>query len=1143
LRPAGSDSSYAEPEGDRESRVHEGITEEDLWHEEDFDPDDPYPDDPDSDEPFPDDPALGDPFPDDPSLSDPFGDMPLWSVPAGADGQARATDVKFSAGSSPQALRRGGAAGDGASGLHFSTLNLPGDRDLPDDRAVPDLPDGQDGPDFPVSPDSREAVGMPCALVAVESAAPGIYSYLIPPGMDVMTGQTVLVPFAGRDLAGYVMGVEPRGGGFKGALKPILAVVRQEPLFGADLTELARFVSDYYHYPLGLCVREILPGGLAPRLVKEAVLTEAGLAAAPDPAIESSSPLKVLLAENPRPVALSSFREKGAAGILGALARKGLVRFLYRLSKKGAGFATEIVLSPDPDPPEELPRLGRAERELWERVKGSPPTPVSHYRHYIKDPVRVAKGLQAKGLVVVNRVEISRDDPDRAPDLPRTPVESLTDEQEAALGSILAALDRALDSGTPAEAGEGEGRASGTGTVQARDSFLETGRASGAEPLSGLDPGRTSELDGTPRPGPSGTPGACPSASHDAGPAGPAGVTGAGAGPSASHDAGPAGVTGAGAGPSASHDAGPAGVTGPGPSASHDAGPAGTPGQGATASPDAGHAGTFGSDPAEAPRGQEPGRFLLFGVTGSGKTEVYLRAAARVLSRGGGVLWLAPEIALTLGLEARIKSSLPGVRLAVLHSGLSTGERHDHWMNLARGRLKLALGARSAVFAPVRDLKLVIVDEEHDWAYKQEHGLHYHGRDLASFRARRSGAVLILGSATPSLESYRAAETGRMKLLVMKERPGDAQLPKVRICDRRGSPKGGRILSPELRNELISAFGRGEQALLFVNRRGWASFPLCMTCGETLKCPNCSLNLTLHGPQGPEVEGAEEGRIRGIPEGSVLICHGCGWRGRPPAKCPSCGAGMVRYLGAGTERIHASAEKDFKVSGLRLDVDATRRKGGLKAVLEGFGRGEAAFMVGTQMAAKGHDFPNLTVVGVVDADIGLNLPDFRAAERTYQLLSQVSGRAGRAGKPGRVVIQTMNPDHYSVSAASSHDYGAFYRAELAMRRDLGLPPFGRLALLRLSGPDEVRTERAASRAGAMLRETVADRADREDFLILGPAPSPVVKLKERYRFQIMFRAVTSRVRGEVLSEFIQKFRKSLPKHVAFAVDVDPYHLM
>jgi primosomal protein N' (replication factor Y) len=861
--------------------------------------------------------------------------------------------------------------------------------------------------------------------------------------MEVRTGQAVLVPFAGRELVGFVMGVEPRVAGFKGALKPLRAVVKEEPLFGADLTRLIRAVSDYYRYPIGLCVREILPGGLAPRLVKEAELSETGLAAASDPSLPETDPLKALFDALPDSLPLSSFKGKGQAERLGALARKGLVKIIYVLAGKGAAFAYEVVIGPVPDPPEELPKLGKVERQLWERLKGAPPTPLSHFRHYVKSPMRIASALQAKGLVVMEKVEICRDDPNRAPDLPRTIVEKLTEEQEAALGNILAAVDRALDAGPVQDSGwEG---------VPVRD------------PRSG-----SPEVPG-------GTGGPC----------GPGG----------------SGWTGGPGGPGAVPD-----------------------GCGASVPP------------------ASPGRFLLFGVTGSGKTEVYLRAAARVLSRGGGVLWLTPEIALTLGLEARIKQSLPNARLAVLHSGLSAGERHDHWMNLARGRVRLALGARSAVFAPVKDLKLVIVDEEHDWAYKQEDGLRYHGRDVANWRARESGAVLVLGSATPSLESYRAAEAGRLELLAMKERPGDATLPKVKVCDRRKSPKGGRILSPELRNELLAAFQRGEQALLFVNRRGWASLPICISCGEAMKCPSCSLNLTLHGPEGPPVAGAEEGRIRGIPDGSLLVCHGCGWRGLPPKACPSCGAGLVRYVGAGTERILASAEKDFKVPGIRLDADSTRKKGGLKAVLEAFGKGQASFLVGTQMAAKCHDFPNLTVVGVVDADIGLNLPDFRAAERTYQLLSQVSGRAGRAVKPGRVIIQTLNPDHYSVAAARSHDYLAFYKNEAAMREELGLPPFGKLALLRFWGPDEERASLAADKAGELLRGLARGR-EEGGFFILGPAPSPVVKLRERFRFQMMVRASSSKARGELLSEFAPQCRKQLPKAVAFAIDVDPYHLL
>ncbi|MDR1040400.1 MAG: primosomal protein N' [Deltaproteobacteria bacterium] len=1021
---------------------------------EDLDPDEPYPDDPDSDEPFPDDPFFGDPFPDDPSFDDGFPDDPAF-------------DDQFP------------------------------DRPAFDEK-FPDEPPGREGSGGPAGPRSASADASPtrvgpCALVAVEAAAPGIYSYRIPPGMEVRIGQAVLVPFAGRDLVGYVMGVEPEvGTGFKGNLKPLRAVIREEPLFGPELTGLARTVSEYYSYPVGLCVREILPGGLAPKIMKKAALTEKGERAASDPSLASDDPLLTLLKAGRDPVPLSAFRTKGAAARLGALAKKGLVKISYCLSGKGAGFTYETVLSPVPDPPDPLPRLGRVEKELWERLQGAPPTPMAHFRHYVKDPLRVAKSLNAKGLVRMDRMEIYRDDPTRVPDLPRSPVERLTGEQEVALGAILEALDEVLGPDSP------EAEASGI-----EGPFLEGDKVQGQ--VGGT---RASEASGTPGIGDV----AGSSSLADAGAS--SGLAGAGVSP---------GLAGAGVSP---------GLAGTGGSPSH----ADARGKG----PVTPETSADGSDPGAKP--SDAGRFLLFGVTGSGKTEVYLRAAKRALARGGGVLWLTPEIALTMGLEARIKRSLPGTGLAVLHSLLSAGERHDHWMNLARGRLRLALGARSAVWAPVRNLKLVIVDEEHDWAYKQEEGLRYHGRDMASLRARESGAVLVLGSATPSLESYHAAEAGRLRLLTMRERPGDARLPEVRIHDRRSSAQRGRILSPELRNELTFAFRRKEQALLFVNRRGWASLPICLSCGEALRCPSCSLNLTLHGPQGPVLEDSEEGSIRGIPQGSVLVCHGCGWRARPPAACPSCGKGLVRYMGAGTERILESCEKEFGTRGLRLDADSTRRKGGLKAVLGGFERGEAAFLVGTQMAAKGHDFPNLTVVGVLDADIGLNLPDFRAAERTFQLLSQVSGRAGRADKPGKVIVQTLNPDHYSVAAAKAHDYRTFYENEIETRRDLGLPPFGRLALLRFSGPDEGRTEQAAERAGGMLRALIEKRPD-EGLFLLGPAPSPVEKLKERYRFQMMLRAGRSAARNELLAVFAPQCRKALPKSVAFSIDVDPYHLM
>jgi primosomal protein N' (replication factor Y) len=544
--------------------------------------------------------------------------------------------------------------------------------------------------------------------------------------------------------------------------------------------------------------------------------------------------------------------------------------------------------------------------------------------------------------------------------------------------------------------------------------------------------------------------------------------------------------------------------------------------------------------------------FLLFGVTGSGKTEVYLRAAERALAAGRGVLWLAPEIALTMGLEGRLKERFPTLPMSVLHSGLTPGQRHDHWLAISRGRSRLAIGARSAVFAPMGDLGLVIVDEEHDWAYKQDDGLRYNGRDLAAWRAREAGAVLILGSATPSLESYHGSRTGRLRLLRMDSRPGQAVLPEVRLLDRRGEPKGGRAaIAPEARSALKETFERGEQALMFINRRGLANFPMCLSCGETLRCPHCDLTLSLHSRGGDprasfderEDGGtSEEGAHAPLGPGHRLICHGCGYRAYPPSECPKCQSRLVRYLGVGTESLKKLVERDFGGKGLRLDTDIARVKGGLKGILESFARGEADFLVGTQMAAKGHDFERLTMVGVVEADLGLNVADFRAAERTFQLLSQVSGRAGRRERPGVVYIQTRVPGHYSMTAARDHDYETFFQNEIAIREELGYPPFARLALVRLAGPVEREVSDAAERAAEAARRLIGE-APPEELELFGPAPAPVSKLRERYRHQMMLRSRTASERHRILRAWIPEARKRLPADVIMTVDVDPYNLL
>jgi len=531
--------------------------------------------------------------------------------------------------------------------------------------------------------------------------------------------------------------------------------------------------------------------------------------------------------------------------------------------------------------------------------------------------------------------------------------------------------------------------------------------------------------------------------------------------------------------------------------------------------------------------------FLLFGVTGSGKTEVYLRAAAKTLAAGREVLWLTPEIGLTLGLERLLKDRLGEDRVAVLHSGLSAAQRHDQWQRIRRGLAPVVLGARSAVFAPLENLGLVVVDEEHDPAYKQDDGLRYNGRDLALWRAGQASAVLVLGSATPSFESYQAALSGRLTLLEMSERPGVAVLPRVVIVDQRAEPaRSRRALSPALSRALTETLDRGEQALLFLNRRGLANLPMCLKCGQVLECPHCSRSLTLHGPQRPEEERGAGHAALG--RGEILVCHACGYRADPPAGCPHCLAPLVRYFGVGTERLlKIAAEACPQVRGARLDTDSTRRKGSLKNTLDSFARGEFNLLVGTQMAAKGHDFPNLTLVGVVDADLGLGLPDFRAGERTFQLLTQVAGRAGRGAVPGTVIIQTLNPRHPVLRAAAAHDYRAFFQAEIEARRELGYPPFSRLALIRFSGPEAPAVEAAAEEAAEAGRRLAAG----SDLEILGPAPAPLARLREQYRFQILIRGATALVRRRFLSAWLPLAEKKAPAGLKLTTDIDPYHFM
>ena len=421
--------------------------------------------------------------------------------------------------------------------------------------------------------------------------------------------------------------------------------------------------------------------------------------------------------------------------------------------------------------------------------------------------------------------------------------------------------------------------------------------------------------------------------------------------------------------------------------------------------------------------------FLLWGVTGSGKTEVYLQAIAACLAAARTALVLVPEISLTHQLVDRVRARF-GDRVAVLHSGLSDGERWDEWRRIALGNVPIVVGARSAVFAPLPGLGLVIVDEEHDAAFKQEEGIRYNGRDIAVMRAKFAGCPAVLGSATPAVESFHNGQTGRYQMLTLPERVAARPLPAVDIIDLRRAPAAGKLvlISPRLAAALQANLAAHGQSLIFLNRRGFANFLQCLQCGEALMCPNCSVTLTLHR------------RLR------ALRCHHCDYTIPPPGACPGCGGLTLSAWGAGTEQVEAALRQMLPGARIgRMDRDTTSRKGSQREIFAAWERREYDVLIGTQMITKGHDVPGVTLVGVLLADSSLNFPDFRAAERTFQLLTQVAGRAGRGARPGRVIVQTLQPEHLSLRCAAQHDYRAFAAHELAARRELGYPPFGRLA--------------------------------------------------------------------------------------------------
>jgi primosomal protein N' (replication factor Y) len=521
--------------------------------------------------------------------------------------------------------------------------------------------------------------------------------------------------------------------------------------------------------------------------------------------------------------------------------------------------------------------------------------------------------------------------------------------------------------------------------------------------------------------------------------------------------------------------------------------------------------------------------FLLHGVTGSGKTEVYLQAIARALERGQGAIVLVPEISLTPQtverFKARFSSGALQTLVAVLHSHLSTGERHDEWQKVRQGRARIVIGARSAIFAPVDPLGLIIVDEEHENSYKQEEAPRYHARDVAIVRGQMEGATVVLGSATPSLESFYNCGKGKYTLLEMPERADDKKMPVVRVVDMRQTLRKGNVIpifSPQLKEAIAQRLERNEQVILFLNRRGYSTALQCPLCGYVAGCPNCSLSLTFH---------RADQRLR---------CHLCGHDEPVPAICPNenCRNPEIRYSGLGTQKVEETLAKLFPHARIkRMDADALKRKDDFRRILGDFRVGKIDVLVGTQMIAKGLHFPNVTLVGIIYADLALHQPDFRAGERTFQLLTQVSGRAGRGDVEGEVFVQAFTPFHPAIQYARRHDFAGFYEQELEFRQQLNYPPLSRIALLTLKGRNEEKVKFSAEH---LKRELEKALGAIKDLVLAGPAPAPLQRAESYYRYHIMLRARRMASLSQQLARIDSAWTP--PEDVSLTVDIDPVDL-
>ncbi len=516
--------------------------------------------------------------------------------------------------------------------------------------------------------------------------------------------------------------------------------------------------------------------------------------------------------------------------------------------------------------------------------------------------------------------------------------------------------------------------------------------------------------------------------------------------------------------------------------------------------------------------------FLLHGVTGSGKTEIYLQAIRATIDSGKTAIVLVPEISLTPQTVERFKSRFAEAldMVAVLHSHLSEGERHDEWHKIQSGEAKIVIGARSAIFAPLENLGLIVVDEEHETTYKQEEAPRYHARDVAVVRGKLENAVVLLGTATPSLESYFNATRGKYQLLQLTQRVDDNQMPLMRIVDLRLEARKAKsltIIGDKLHTAIISRLEKREQTILFLNRRGFSTSLLCSACGEARDCPNCSVALTFHRTA------------------NRLSCHLCGHTATVPKKCPACGENALIYSGFGTEKVESTVQQLFpKAVVRRMDADSMARKDAYRETLRSFRAGKIDILVGTQMIAKGLHFPNVTLVGIINADLALHMPDFRAGERTFQLLTQVAGRAGRGETPGEVFVQTFTPFSPSIQFARHHDFTGYFDQELEFRERCDFPPFRHAVLITVRSEHEARASFSAETIARRLREALP-----EEFIIGSPTPAPLEKLQRQFRFHILMRGEAIMRLSRLVRETLDKL--PLPEDVVASVDVDPYSLL